>query len=66
VVPFTFTLTGIVTEPPLSFPITVRVALKVCVNAEFGTKRKRRPRLTCAVVEETSPMKVGMVAVVTF
>lgn len=49
-------------DPPDSFPTTVSRVVVDCVSDAFGMNRKRRPIDTCAVVEDTSPIKVGIVA----
>ena len=55
-------MTGIEIDPPLSLPMIVRVVPVVVVNDMFGTNLNLNPSATCAVVDETSPMNVGIVA----
>ena len=51
-------------DPPDSLPTMVRREVAVCDNDEFGMNLNLRPSATCAVVDDTSPINVGMVAVV--
>ena len=58
---FTITVTGIDTDPPLSFPIIVNVVEVVEVNPAFGTNINEVPIVVCAVVDVTSPIYDGTV-----